>query len=88
MLDARLLVDPLMGQNLFHQCLPCLGCTASLKVQQGHAELTPVAGFEYLLGDAVVEGEFVVPEGGHDARSWSHNLLALVVADGERVGDG
>ena len=29
-----------------------------------------------------------LPEGGHDAGPWRHNLLALVVANGERIGDG
>ena len=57
-------------------------------MQQGHVQITPVAGLERLLGDAVVEGELVVPEGGHDAGPWSHYLLAFVVAYGECVSDG
>ena len=47
-----------------------------------------VAGLEGLWGDAVVEGELVVPEGGHDARLWRHNLLAFVVADRQHISDG
>ena len=57
-------------------------------MQQGVVQVTPTAGLKCLLGDAVVEGELVLPEGGHDAGPWRHNLLALVVADGECVSDG
>ena len=35
----------------------------------------------------VVECELVLLEGGNNARPWSYNLLALVVADGECVSD-
>ena len=56
-------------------------------MQQGDVQVTPVSGLEGLLGDAIVEGELVDPEGGHNAGPWSHHLLALVLAESERVGD-
>ena len=62
-----------------------LGCIAPFQAQQGHVQVTPVAGLEGFRRDAVVEVSL---------RSWKAatmparvTTLALVVAD-ERVGDG
>ena len=69
-------------------CCTSTGGIPPVEVQQGHIQVSLVAGLECLGGDAVVERELVLLEGGNDARPWSYNLLALVVADGECVSDG
>ena len=57
-------------------------------MQKGHVQITPVAGLEGVLSDAVAEVELVVLERGEDARPIRHHLMAFVVADRQHVGNG
>ena len=43
LLDPRLLIDPLMGQDAPGQVFACLCCFAALEVRQGDVQITPIA---------------------------------------------
>ena len=57
-------------------------------MQQSNVQVTAIAGFKGAFLDAFAKCELVFPKGFDNVGLLSRNLLALVIADGERASNG